>query len=75
MTGKLLTVLLAATLAFATVGIAGCNSDNGPMEKAGQKIDKMTGNEGPAQKAGEKIDQAGQKAKDAIDDATSNNGD
>lgn len=71
----LLAILVMAVMAVATIGIAGCGNDNGPAEKAGQKIDKMTGQEGPAQKAGEKMDQAGQNTADAVKDATGNNDD
>ena len=52
----------AATIAAALVmgmGVAGC--DKGPMQKTGEKVDEITGQDkligkGPAEKAGRKID-------------------
>jgi outer membrane murein-binding lipoprotein Lpp len=48
-------VVLTALLAV----LSGCQKQEGPAEKAGQKIDKA------AEKAGEKIEQTGEKIKDA----------
>ena len=49
---------LAAT--FLTVGVlSGC--EQGPMEKAGEKVDKAVdklSGKGPAEKAGERVDKA-----------------
>ena len=49
---------VAATLVFGT-GLVGC--DKGPMQKAGEKVDEVTGQDkligqGPAEKTGRKID-------------------
>jgi len=43
----------------AGMGLAGC--DKGPMQKAGEKVDEVTGQDkligkGPSEKAGRKID-------------------
>jgi uncharacterized protein YjbJ (UPF0337 family) len=57
----------------------GCSED-GPAEKAGQKIAStvesvkdaakdMIDNDGPAEKAGEKVDEAVEEAKEAVDKA------
>lgn len=51
-------VMLAATLLTAGV-LSGC--EQGPMEKAGQKVDKAVdalSGKGPAEKAGERVDKA-----------------
>jgi hypothetical protein len=55
---KLMTSMLMATL-VAGVCLAGC--EKGPLQKAGEKVDEVTGNDkvigkGPAEKAGRKID-------------------
>ena len=47
-----------ATLVLG-LGLAGC--DKGPMQKAGEKVDEVTGQDkvigkGPAEKAGRKVD-------------------
>jgi len=48
-----------ASLLIAGAGLAGC--DKGPMQKAGEKVDEITGQDkvigkGPSEKAGRKID-------------------
>ncbi len=55
---KLMTSMLMATL-VAGVCLTGC--EKGPLQKAGEKVDEVTGNDkvigkGPAEKAGRKID-------------------
>jgi hypothetical protein len=52
------TATIAAVL-FVGLGIAGC--EQGPMQKAGEKLDKITDQDkiigkGPAEKAGKEID-------------------
>jgi len=56
---KISTLLVAAlTLAILLAGLVGCEKKQGPMEQAGEKIDKA------AEKAGESIKKAGEKIKD-----------
>ena len=55
--------ILAASVAFAGVTIAGCDNNDGPLEKAGEKADKAIDN------AGDQLDKAGDQAQDAYDDA------
>jgi hypothetical protein len=55
---QLVTSAVVAAL-VAGVGLAGC--EKGPLQKAGEKVDKATGEDrligaGPAEKAGRKID-------------------
>jgi hypothetical protein len=52
------TAIIAAVL-FVGLGVAGC--EQGPMQKAGEKIDKITDQDkvigkGPAEKAGKEVD-------------------
>jgi hypothetical protein len=52
------TAMIAAVL-FVGLGVAGC--EQGPMQKAGEKLDKVTDQDkvigkGPAEKAGKDID-------------------
>jgi hypothetical protein len=52
------TAMIAAVL-FVGLGVAGC--EQGPMQKAGEKLDKVTDQDkvigkGPAEKAGKEID-------------------
>ena len=52
------TAMIAAAL-FVGLGVAGC--EQGPMQKAGEKIDKITDQDkvigkGPAEKAGKEVD-------------------
>ena len=58
MTKRIVASLAMATL-LAGAGLAGC--EKGPMQKAGEKVDEITGNDkligrGPAEKAGRKVD-------------------
>lgn len=50
-------LFLPAVCAFALVGIAGCDANDGPMEKAGEKVDH----------AGDKMQDKMDDAKDAVD--------
>lgn len=56
----------------ALLGLAACDQQEGPMEKAGEKVDQavddMT-NEGPMEKAGESADETWQDTKEAGEDA------
>ena len=52
------TAMIAAVL-FVGLGVMGC--ERGPMQKAGEKIDKITDQDkvigkGPAEKAGKEVD-------------------
>ncbi len=54
------TAMMAAVL-FLGLGVVGC--DRGPMQKAGEKIDRATDNDkiigkGPVEKAGKNVDNA-----------------
>lgn len=53
-----ITVLMMIVL---MVGLSGCTKE-GPIEKAGKKIDKTI------EKAGEQIEKAGEKVQDAVKD-------
>jgi hypothetical protein len=52
-------VITALMMIALTVGLSGCAKE-GPVEKAGKKIDKTI------EKAGEQIEKAGDKVKDAV---------
>ena len=49
--------LIAAALVLGA-GLAGCGPKEGPVEKAGKKVDKAV------ERAGEKIEKAGEKIQD-----------
>ena len=53
---SIITVLMMIIL---VVGLSGCHKE-GPLEKAGKKIDKTV------EKAGEQIEKAGDKVRDAV---------
>lgn len=55
------TVGAAVVIAALLATLSGCQKQEGPFEKAGQKVDKA------ADKAAEKIDQAGQKIDQAAE--------
>ncbi len=57
---KLLTALALSTL---IAGLAACQKEEGPAERAGKAMDNAV------KKAGEKIEKAGEKIQDAADDA------
>ena len=52
---------MIAGVLFVGLGVVGC--DRGPMQKAGEKLDRVTDNDkiigkGPAEKAGKNVDDA-----------------
>ncbi len=49
---------LFALMLLPTLPLVGCKSDDGPLEKAGEKLDDAMDGDGPAEKAGEKVDKA-----------------
>ena len=54
------TALLAMIIVFG-LGIVGCDFNDGPVEKAGEKVDSTV------DKAGDKAEQAGDNMKGAVD--------
>lgn len=58
LTQSVITVLMMIVL---MIGLSGCTKE-GPVEKAGKKIDKTI------EKAGEQIEKAGEKVQDAVKD-------
>ena len=52
-------VITALMITCLAVGLTGCTKE-GPVEKAGKKIDKAI------EKTGEQIEKAGEKVKDAV---------
>jgi hypothetical protein len=52
-------VITALIVIVLTVGLSGCAKE-GPVEKAGKKVDKTI------EKAGEQIEKAGEKVQDAV---------
>jgi predicted small lipoprotein YifL len=55
-------VITAFMIIALMVGLSGCAKE-GPLEKAGKKVDKTI------EKAGEQIEKAGEKVQDAVKDA------
>jgi len=55
-------VIMALMMIVLMVGLSGCKKE-GPVEKAGKKIDNTI------EKAGEQIEKAGEKVQDAVKDA------
>jgi hypothetical protein len=55
-------IAAAIALSFAVGGLAACNNE-GPMERAGKKVDNA------GEKVGESIEKAGEKLQDAAKDA------
>jgi hypothetical protein len=54
-------VVASAIMATLVAGVALAGCERGPMQKAGEKVDEVTGQDkligkGPAEKAGRKID-------------------
>lgn len=49
---------LLALMAVPAFPLVGCKSNDGPLEKAGEKLDDAMDGDGPAEKAGEKVDKA-----------------
>ncbi len=56
---KLFKYLLLVSVLFSGLALTGCK-EKGPMEKAGESIDKA------AKKTGDAVKEAGEKAKDAV---------
>lgn len=54
-------IAASAIMASLLVGLCLAGCEKGPMQKAGEKVDEVTGNDkligkGPAEKAGRKVD-------------------
>jgi hypothetical protein len=49
---------LLALMLLPALPLVGCKSDDGPLEKAGEKLDDAVDGDGPGEKAGEKVDKA-----------------
>jgi len=54
-------VVTALIMVVLMVGLSGCTKE-GPLEKAGKKVDQTV------EKAGEQIEKAGEKVQDAVKD-------
>jgi predicted small lipoprotein YifL len=54
-------VITALMMIVLVVGLSGCRKE-GPMERAGKKVDKAI------EKTGEQIEKAGEKVQDAVKD-------
>ena len=52
-------ILTALMMIILMVGVSGCTKE-GPVEKAGKKVDKTI------EKAGDQIEKAGEKVQDAV---------
>tara|TARA_R110002074_G_scaffold170006_2_gene332236 strand:+ start:17652 stop:17822 length:171 start_codon:yes stop_codon:yes gene_type:complete len=53
---KAISLLAIATLFFVSLGIAGCDMNEGPVERAGKKVDNAVEETGEAmEEAGDKI--------------------
>jgi predicted small lipoprotein YifL len=52
-------MIIALVVAVLAAGLSGCAKE-GPLEKAGKKVDKAV------EKAGDQIEKAGEKVKDAV---------
>ncbi len=64
---------IAMVLFSLAIGAPGCKRDEGPMEKAGEKIDETVDkithpNEGAIEKAGRKVDEAVDDVKEKVED-------
>ncbi len=52
------------------VAVSGCQKEEGPMEKAGKKVDEgIQATTDAAKKAGEKVSEGAEKTKEAVKDA------
>ena len=65
-----MTIGAAAVMTALLAALSGCQKQEGPAEKAGQKVDKAVEKAGEkidktAGKVGEKIEETGEKIKDA----------
>ncbi len=54
-------IIIALMMIVLMVGLSGCTKE-GPVEKAGKKVDKAV------EKAGDQIDKTSEKVKDAVKD-------
>ena len=71
MSKKISTLLIAAILGLTTVTLAACDSDDGPAEKAGKKLDNAADDTSDAMdNAADNASDAADKAGDKMDDAT-----
>jgi predicted small secreted protein len=57
-------LLLAPAIVGASLIVTGCDTQQGPVEKAGEAIDEA------AQDAQDSMEEAGEEVRDEIDDAT-----
>lgn len=64
---KRVTLLLAALLGLATVGLAACDSSDGPMEQAGEQVDDAV------EEAGDAAEDARDEVEDAVNEAQDGN--
>jgi hypothetical protein len=60
---KMSSTLMAGLTLMAAVSLSACQRAEGPAERAGKSIDNA------AQTAGQKLENAGDKVKDAVNDA------
>ena len=60
---KYLGALLMSSLLLLSIGLTGCDNNDGPMEETGDKLDEAY------EKAKDTMDDAGDKMKDIIEDA------
>ena len=63
MSHKLQALLIAAVLGVSTLGLAACDSNEGPAEEAGESVDDAMDN------AGDSMEDAGEDIQDAAEDA------
>ena len=61
-----ITMVASVVMTVLLVALSGCQKQEGPAEKAGQKIDKAV------EKAGEKIDQTTEKLGEKVEKAGEN---
>lgn len=64
-------IIAALVLGLLAAGVSGCTKQEGPMERAGKKIDKGAEKAGQKidkaiEKTGEKIEKAGDKVKNSV---------
>ncbi len=53
--------IIAVLMAAFGLGAAGCDYNDGPVEKAGEQVDQTV------DKTGDKMDEAGEKMEDAVE--------
>ena len=62
-------VLVMAVLVFV-VGVSGCQKQEGPMEKAGKKVDEsVEATKDSMKKAGQKVSEGAKQTKEAVKNA------